>query len=106
MTAPINCIDWASAFRSAAGWTGACGIWRIEAERMAVRTAGCGSMGLYLQECRGVLVTLGGQAKNSDNAPKGFPGGASPQGPTAFRDHHRHCDDRSPLTPPFVRRQG
>ena len=61
MTAPIICIDWASAFCSApTGWLGAFGIWRIESVRMDVRTADWGSMGLYLRECRGVLVTLGG----------------------------------------------
>src|SRR5580704_10394342 len=108
MTAPIICIDWARAFRSApTGWLDACGIWRIELERMDVPTADW-SMGLYLREYRGVLVTLGGQAKNSDNAPKGFPGAARgiAAGSTSFRDHHRHCDDRNPLTPSFVRQQG
>jgi hypothetical protein len=32
-------------------------------------------MALYLQEYQEVLVSLGQQAKNSDNTPKGFPGG-------------------------------
>ncbi len=42
----------------------------------SVRTAVCACMALYLRELRELLVTLAREAKNSDNAPKGYPGGA------------------------------
>jgi len=35
-------------------------------------------MALYLRELREVLVTLGPEAKNSDNVPKGYPGRERP----------------------------
>ncbi len=52
----------------------------------SVRTAVCVCMALYLRELRKVLVTLAREAKNSDNAPKGYPGGAA--GPASLTFQH------------------
>jgi two-component system sensor kinase FixL len=53
-------------------------------------------MALYLQEYQEVLVSLGQQAKNSDNTPKGFPGGDKNLGLVAvqkvmIRDDYRYA---------------
>ncbi len=57
----------------------------------SVRTAVCVCMALYLRELREVLVTLGPKAKNSDNAPKDYPGGAAASLNITAHGHHCSC---------------
>src|SRR5271157_1571777 len=78
----------------------------------SVRTAVCECMALYLRELRKVLVTLAREAKNSDNAPKGYPGGAAGPAVPSLQNRkrapiarHRHCYGRSQSKFPILPRQ-